>query len=169
MGAGDNNGRNYGGGHTGSGDFRKGGKYSDNGLHTRRHPHRNFYKGVKVNYYYKGHHTAAVVSQRPIGKNKYSNQWIPLHFSEDSSKVEYIHLNSLRIRKKCNLDIQYNIGSRVVYTGEKLKKNMTREGIIVDKPDIKQKYGSFVQVTFYDDKNDRVLSYYIHKNLVDLL
>ena len=51
MGAGDYNGKNYGGCHTGRGDFRKGGPYSNNGKHYRRVSHRAFTPGTRVSYY----------------------------------------------------------------------------------------------------------------------
>jgi len=164
MGAGDNNGKNYGGGHTGRGDYKKGGRYSSNGLCNPRLSHRDFTEGMRVSVFNKGRPVEAVVAPRPI-KERRDRPWIPLYYTGNTNYVYYAHKNSIRPMKKCNIDNNYNTGDKVVYTGKRLKKGLTRNGVIVDKPAIKQIYNSFVQVIFYDNKKNAV-PYYIHKNLV---
>ena len=50
MGAGEFNGTNHGGLHTGTGKYQKGGVYSRNGVRPRRIPHREFKVGKSVAY-----------------------------------------------------------------------------------------------------------------------
>ena len=50
MAPGEYNGKNYGGLHTGTGKYQKGGVYSANGQRFQRVPHREFTEGTEVSY-----------------------------------------------------------------------------------------------------------------------
>jgi hypothetical protein len=50
MAPGEYNGKNYGGLHTGTGKYQKGGVYSSNGQRFQRVPHREFTVGKDVSY-----------------------------------------------------------------------------------------------------------------------
>ena len=50
MAAGNWNGHNHGGLHTGTGKHRNGGPYSMNGARPQRHPHRMYKEGKTVHY-----------------------------------------------------------------------------------------------------------------------
>lgn len=50
MAAGNWNGKNHGGLHTGTGKYQNGGVYSMNGKRVRRIPHREFKVGTNVSY-----------------------------------------------------------------------------------------------------------------------
>jgi len=50
MAPGEYNGKNFGGLHTGTGKYQKGGVYSANGERFQRVPHREFTEGKEVSY-----------------------------------------------------------------------------------------------------------------------
>lgn len=167
MGSGDYNGKNYGGGHTGRGDFKKGGPYSNGGRRWDRKSHREFKVGLRVSYidnkrtpkmiYY------GVVVERESG-NKYENSLIPVKY-DGFNKIYYVHNRLLTLCKKDNMDIIYSIGDKVRFT-RKGHKLYGFTGKIVDKPEAKANYLSFVQVKL-TDKNGIRCSCYVHKNLID--
>ena len=169
MGAGDLNGKNYGGGHTGRGDYKKGGPYSNGGQRWKRHSHRAFKPGVRVSYmnnklipkvnYY------GVVVEKESGK-KYENSLIPVKY-DGIEKTYYVHKRLLTICKKNNIDKIYSIGDKVTFTKLGLQKWWWCSGEIVEKPKAKAKYLSFVQVKLHD-RNGIRQSFYVHKNLIEL-
>ena len=167
MAAGDYNGKNYGGTHTGRGDFKKGGPYSNGGQRWKRHSHQTFKPGVRISYMdnkvlpkirYSG-----VVVERESG-NKYENSLIPVKY-DGFKKLYYVHKRLLTICKKDNMDKIYSVGDKVTFTrtGHKF---YGYKGKIVDKSESKAHYLSFVQVKL-TDKNGIRCSCYVHKNLID--
>ena len=173
MAPGDYNGKNYGGGHTGRGDYRKGGPYANNGKHNnKRVSHLDFKPGTRVSYFsiksrpkiaYEG-----VVADRPIRNKtdtiKYSKSFIPVIF--DDRVVSYIHKNSLTIIVKDNTYLSYNAGDPVVYTNPSSKLNGFT-GKVVDKSEDKQKYTSYINIRISDPRTLLTYTCYVHKNMAD--
>ena len=170
MGAGDYNGKNYGGCHTGRGDFRKGGPYSNNGKHYKRVSHRAFKPGLRVSFYSnKSHPKTAyegVVVDRVYEKGtvRHAKSFIPVKFDDEETPT-YLHKKALTILGKDNSNIHYNVGDKVVYTNKQSKLN-GYSGKVVDKPEDKQSYVSFVQIKV-SDKFDKKWSCYVHKNMLE--
>lgn len=167
MGAGDYNGKNYGGCHTGRGDFRKGGPYSNNGKHYRRVSHRAFTPGTLVSYYSnksnpKVAYEGVVMPRDPACK--FSKSFIPVQF-DDETGVSYLYKKALTIVKYDNSNIVYTVGDKVKYVNKGSKLNGL-VGKVVDKPEAKQSYVSFVQI-HVKDKFGRKWSCYVHKNMID--
>ena len=95
MAAGNFNGHNHGGLHTGTGKYQKGGVYSRNGVRPRRIPHREFKVGKSVAYVgtHKDfiHKKGTVLSK--IGDAMRSNRsTIKVQFSD---KISYIYKDNL--------------------------------------------------------------------------
>ena len=99
MGAGEYNGKNHGGGHTGIGKKRSSSVYSMNGF--RRpvvHPTRDFKEGIKVSYI--GCHKnfmgakGIVVSKRG---DVHSSMRTQIKILLDDRRITYIHRNNLSI------------------------------------------------------------------------
>jgi hypothetical protein len=175
MAPGDYNGKNYGGGHTGRGDFRKGGPYANNGKHNnKRMSHLDFKPGTRVSYFsIKSRPKIAfegVVADRPTRSKKdtikYSKSFIPVIFDDDSA-VSYIHKNSLTIVVEDNTHLSYNPGDPVVYTNNSSKLNGFT-GKVVDKSEDKQNYTSYINIRIVDPVTHKQYTCYVHKNMVDL-
>ena len=99
MGAGEDNGKNHGGGHTGSGKKRSSSVYSMNGFRKPVvHPTRDFKEGIKVSYI--GCHKnfmgvkGIVVSKRG---DVHSSMRSQIKIQLDDQRITYIHKNNLSI------------------------------------------------------------------------
>mgnify|MGYP001267846036 CR=1 FL=1 len=94
MAPGEYNGKNYGGLHTGTGKFQRGGVYSTNGKRYPRVPTRDFEEGLTVRYV--GKHKDFIREEGTIMKGgvKRSRSIIRVNFTD---KIAYIHKNSLEI------------------------------------------------------------------------
>ena len=94
MAPGEYNGKNYGGLHTGTGKYQKGGVYSSNGKRYPRVPTRAFMEGLTVRYV--GTHKDFVREEGSIlsGGVRRSQSIIRVQFQK---KIAYIHKNSLEI------------------------------------------------------------------------
>jgi len=95
MGAGEFNGHNHGGCHTGSGKYQKGGVYSRNGIRPRIIPHREFKVGQSVAYV--GTHKDFIHRKGTVlSKNNDSMRTSRSTIKVDlSGKIVYIHKNNL--------------------------------------------------------------------------
>ena len=94
MAPGEYNGKNYGGLHTGTGKYQKGGVYSTNGKRYIRVPTRDFVEGLTVRYV--GTHKDFLREEGSIrsGGTKRPRSIIRVQFQD---KIAYLHKNSLEI------------------------------------------------------------------------
>jgi hypothetical protein len=98
MAPGEYNGKNYGGLHTGTGKYQKGGVYSANGKRYPRVPSRDFKEGLMVRYVgthkdFKGQRGNIITSGA-----KRSRSIIRVRLPD---RIAYIHKNSLEIISDC--------------------------------------------------------------------
>ena len=99
MGSGDDNGKNHGGGHTGSGKKRSSSVYSMNGFRKPVvHPTRDFKVGVNVSYI--GCHKRFMGVKGIVVSKKgdtHSSMISQIKIQLDDQRITYIHKNNLSI------------------------------------------------------------------------
>ena len=97
MAPGEYNGKNYGGLHTGTGKYQKGGVYSANGERFQRISHSKFTVGKEVSYV--GTHKDFIRSSGKVidkkgDKNRSSRSTIKVQLND--GRKTYFHKNNLR-------------------------------------------------------------------------
>ena len=97
MAPGDYNGKNYGGLHTGTGKYQKGGVYSTNGQRYERLSHRRFKEGLKIAYVgchkdFKGTYGEIINKKNDTFRSSRSTIKVKLN----DERITYFHKNSLR-------------------------------------------------------------------------
>ena len=99
MAPGEWNGKNYGGLHTGTGKFQRGGVYSRDGMRFQRIPHRDFKENLVVRYV--GKHKDFIGKRGHIitGGVKRARSVIRVQFSD---KTAYLHKKSLEFINDCH-------------------------------------------------------------------
>ena len=99
MGSGDDNGKNHGGGHTGSGKKRSSSVYSMNGFRKPVvHPTRDFKEGIKVSYI--GCHKNFMGVKGIVISKKgdiHSSMRSQIKIRLDDQRIIYIHRDNLSI------------------------------------------------------------------------
>ena len=99
MGSGEDNGKNHGGGHTGSGKKRSSSVYSMNGFRKPVvHPTRDFKEGIKVSYI--GCHKNFMGVKGIVVSKKgdiHSSMRSQIKIRLDDQRIIYIHRDNLSI------------------------------------------------------------------------
>ncbi len=99
MAPGEYNGKNYGGMHTGTGKYQKGGVYSANGERHRTIPNREFSAGKEVSYV--GTHKDFIRTAGKILQKKRSSQYGRsfIHVELKDGRKTYFHKDVLSLVK----------------------------------------------------------------------
>jgi len=98
MAPGEWNGKNYGGLHTGTGKFQRGGVYSTNGLRFPRISHQDFTVGKEVRYIGKHKDFIGLRGKVISGGVKRARSIIRVQFTD---KISYLNKKSLEFINDC--------------------------------------------------------------------
>lgn len=99
MAPGEWNGKNYGGLHTGTGKYQRGGVYSRDGMRFSRVPSRDFKEGITVRYVGKHKDFVGQRGKIILGGVKRARSIIRVQFTD---KIAYLNKRSLEIIVDCD-------------------------------------------------------------------
>ena len=161
MGAGDNNGKNYGGGHTGDGKKKHTGHYYTNGIRNRRISHLKFKPGMKV-IHNKSNLIGTVLSKEG---QKLPRSLIKVQFNDT---IEYIYTNNLHLedyynndnQRRCNkthVTQQKNKKCEKDHTSNRLRRNKFKEA----KKEFRDEIINGIDIKYDNDNKSNTSSYYI--------
>jgi len=148
MSPGNQNGKNYGGGHTGSGKKARKGIYSTNGLRYRRLSHREFTPDLEV-YYVKNGERGVIMENNIKGPRKMkkvkfidnilyipSNLLYPINYSANEINMGLNNIKEISNKKKVRDYEKMKINNEKRKEFRKAKKSFRREiiedGVYVD-------------------------------------